>query len=1421
MATNPVTLTPRYYAKGRFESSSNYSYSNWLSYSGGSISFGAYGIAFRFNAYISEGTLSNIRIKFGLTGKYLDGNVKLFISDSSAFDSTAGITIKSYSAEYSINDTASYNGTIGGEEQFYVIIYERTSYTIDEVLTNLTVEATATTPDKPDLTIEKIVPTTADAEGKVNIFLGNTLNESVKVEVTGNNNKLDGYTWYDISGAYFSSDNGISYVCYDEYDGQYIRITPKNSWFATAGESGNSLSVTVSAYSLDDTSRKAKNKTFIINRLLLDVTATYPEKSGSDSKINFKFNNRNNKTIYLKVTDGDGRTIIARTNITSDIKREQYSIVAEDSWFKNVTGDSMTVNILLEDPNGRIFSDSFTLKAGDGAKPSFKSVELSNYTYPQKYKDILINAGYSGYVVGYSQIKIRAIVKTMADVQVSGVVAKFNNSNTTLTYTGPDPTDSSYLIYEGTTTRTISSTSDAIVTVTATDSKSRSTVKESVVYSSNIQRLPNISLSQGSTTTVGDKLNINPSGYIGSYTCEITTNGFQVEYDSGKTSPYTPSTTYASYFKATGQTGQAYISLQVYITDALDRPLSNGYVTFRLNAQNPEFLSFTYENIPDSRMPETDKSGNPYGVVSGFSRVRLKATVRWYYDKSTVTVAGGYGAVGGTMTEGEGRDNEYGHKDIDYTFETEGVVATTSANVEFTPTAEDTGKDSYRTGKTIGTKLSIPITKLKDISLSVSPSGSVYAGATITVTPSNIVGDYDYVFVSAAKVELAKSDESISDESFTQECSADWFAGAESGNLSVELTVTDVLGRTNPQPYRFTVRLENLTLQVAPTSLVFGSQVAVSIGGTAGQTITVSFTTPNLDGTTKELYSFTTTSATPDPITCPKSWFDGFPNSNHLDITVTASYGSGTDRKEKSLPIKLNYPALGLAITDTSDQAVTSATVGDNLKYIFSNLEGETVNIDYVYQAQNNRSLLQYGPYSTAQTIATPQLFDMASPPVTKSPSMQISIVISDVRGRTATVSNFIINASDSMRPVPSNLTITPVNDGVDAKFADDFINNVTKYIATVTITPRTNAKIPESNVFLEFNSKRVQMRSIGNNQYQYASNDAIDGTEESQFSDSMALETFTVKATDERGMSLSSNLYAAVSCYVYNLPKAKIGYHRCNQDGTPNDSGDYCIVTCDYTFTGIWADTFPPSPQNEGYVTVSTSNYEETKQFDFTKWEKAQFTLVAGYGLNDSGEVVSNPLRAATTTPYIVPEVTSQGGILAYKVTFNGDYVVEYARWEGSSFIRKRTINSSGQYINAGVGESLYISLKRSNETSESAPVDITEANVQLTLDLGNSEDGSSEFLIPNMSIEQTYQITVTLADLISSTTYTVTLSTGGAIMDFFRGGKGVAIGKVAEHATMLEVNPDWELKASVKINGQLYDLATLLSQIKQQLGI
>lgn len=1381
----------------------------------------------------------------------------------------------------------------------------------------------------------KVSPDPVEVGEKVKITINNDLwvSEDLSIKLTANGKTLGTYE-YDSDNLFWGSDE--------------IDCDPL--WFQTAGATGTKMEVTVQVTDTTDVNvPKTGSKTFFLTREALDVEITAPAITGNSSYINFTFSGRKGHDLYMKIQGAEkGKTnkvtLMAEKNITSSISGERYTINAPDSWFTNINGNEMDVYVTVTDKTwGRVWpSDgkaNFALKAGTGANPVIKSVELSSHIYPEQYASVLTDAGYNGFVSGYSQIAIKAKIKAALGAQMNSAVARFNGYDTTLTNKGADPNDTSYYVYEGTTTRVISSTSTVTITITATDKRSRSTVTDAYVNSNEIQQLPNISLRQSTIPTVGSKLNIDPTGYVGSYNCTIKTNNVQVTSTTGETAAYTPDTTYQAYFKNTNQTGRAYISLQVYITDALDRAISGNYVTFRLNAPNPQFLSFTYENIPDSRMPETDKSGNPYGVVSGYSQVKLKATVRWYYNDSTVTVSSGYGATGGTMAKGTGVDNEYGHKDIDYTFETDGVVATSSSNIEFTPTASDAGKDSSRTGETVGAKLSIPVTQLADITISASPSGSVNAGSTITVTPSNYVGDYSYVFATSTKTELAKSEEPLSDETFTQECSIDWFttAGTESGNLSVELTITDVLGRTNKTPFRFTVRLENLTLQVTPTSLVFGNPVTIAIGGTAGQTITVAFTTKNQDGTIKNLDSFTTTSPNPDPYICPKSWFTGFSTKKQLDITVTASYGSGVNKKEKSLPIKLNYPDLGLAITKTvnsEEVAVTSATVGDNLNYTFSNLEGESVNVNYYYVPQS-RSLLQYGPYSEAQTLATPQLFDVAN--VTKSQSMQVNIVISDARERTATINNFTINASASMRPSVSNSNFGAINPStVDSSFATNYIGGITRLNATIKASSGSLSKVTEailsidgtdvtmtpngvdSNgkyVFTYVGSSPLQVEAIyepspvnltigyglnasgkvvrnskraatqspvsirknstytvefknlndqyrvqcslwkGNvlyriftsqmhyNELAFDSEDcekvyiSLMRSNESSGTDPVDVEeagvtirminpfdgmvsdltpiSFDVTVKDERGMSSDTTWVGIIFAYPYSVPHASIGYHRCNANGTPNDIGDNCLLTCDFSFEAMWMNTFSPEAQNKGYVTVSTNNYEETKQFDFTKWKKAQFTLDVGYGLNSGGEVETNSLRAATTTPYIVAEHA------AYKVTFNGDYIVEYARWEDNTLIKQRTINSSGQYITAEVGESLYISLKRSNETSTSDPVDISEANVQLVQNLGNSEDGSFEFLIPNMSIEQTYQITVTLTDLITSTTYTVKLSTGGAIMDFYRGGKGVAIGKVSEHSMMLEVHPSWELKASVKINGQLYDLSTLLSQIKQQLGI
>ena len=64
------------------------------------------------------------------------------------------------------------------------------------------------------------------------------------------------------------------------------------------------------------------------------------------------------------------------------------------------------------------------------------------------------------------------------------------------------------------------------------------------------------------------------------------------------------------------------------------------------------------------------------------------------------------------------------------------------------------------------------------------------------------------------------------------------------------------------------------------------------------------------------------------------------------------------------------------------------------------------------------------------------------------------------------------------------------------------------------------------------------------------------------------------------------------------------------------------------------------------------------------------------------------------------------------------------------------------------------------------------------------------------NISTEYTYDIQYRLTDAFATITVTDTVSTASVVMDFLRGGKGVAIGKVAETQNCFEVSGDWSAK-------------------------
>lgn len=70
-------------------------------------------------------------------------------------------------------------------------------------------------------------------------------------------------------------------------------------------------------------------------------------------------------------------------------------------------------------------------------------------------------------------------------------------------------------------------------------------------------------------------------------------------------------------------------------------------------------------------------------------------------------------------------------------------------------------------------------------------------------------------------------------------------------------------------------------------------------------------------------------------------------------------------------------------------------------------------------------------------------------------------------------------------------------------------------------------------------------------------------------------------------------------------------------------------------------------------------------------------------------------------------------------------------------------------------------------------------------------------------ISANSSYEIRFTLTDAFTSVTQTVTIPTASTTMDFLRGGKGVAIGKVAE-STGLEVDWDSTFNRTVKITSK-----------------
>jgi hypothetical protein len=182
--------------------------------------------------------------------------------------------------------------------------------------------------------------------------------------------------------------------------------------------------------------------------------------------------------------------------------------------------------------------------------------------------------------------------------------------------------------------------------------------------------------------------------------------------------------------------------------------------------------------------------------------------------------------------------------------------------------------------------------------------------------------------------------------------------------------------------------------------------------------------------------------------------------------------------------------------------------------------------------------------------------------------------------------------------------------------------------------------------------------------------------------------------------------------------------------------------------------------------------------KFGSSSFNGASFTIS---NINTSGSVTltvtvtdsrgrkATKTQTVTILPYQIPEITSFTGIRC-----NQD----------------GTPNDEGQYVKLSYSYTIS-PLNNKNDKTITIAYRQVGASSYTTLKTESNYSASAATYIPStvFSVDNSYEFKLTVADYFKSVKFDLEITTAFTLMDFSAGGKGVAIGKVAESEDLLDV--------------------------------
>lgn len=194
----------------------------------------------------------------------------------------------------------------------------------------------------------------------------------------------------------------------------------------------------------------------------------------------------------------------------------------------------------------------------------------------------------------------------------------------------------------------------------------------------------------------------------------------------------------------------------------------------------------------------------------------------------------------------------------------------------------------------------------------------------------------------------------------------------------------------------------------------------------------------------------------------------------------------------------------------------------------------------------------------------------------------------------------------------------------------------------------------------------------------------------------------------------------------------------------------------------------------------------------------------ISGGGYSGTSSTLTTGFLNSSGTITFTAKVTDSRGRTSAEATVSIS-VVAYSAPAFSSYTSQRclssgTVNEEGTYVKGTVSYS-YASCSSKNTVTRTTyykkSTDSTWTNASASFSSGTA----FTFGGGNLSADYSYDIRYTIVDAFATVNVYDVVTTAAVVMDFKAGGKGVAVGKVAEFDNTFEVSEKWDVKVYGKL--------------------